>query len=372
MPMIGWIFRGCALAVLSMFVLFVLIILGSMGIIKVPLKTLAFTFCAIAVFLMAIPIVIGFVIRTFFKKLATELEENAPGAGGQSTEIHLTPLESGTWEKPSGVRRAEDQLASLGFADAGEFSVAEMKGLKLHAMMKASERVWAVVYDFPNVGAWVDLVIKYEDGTSLTVSNAPTGGTMDPQPGHAKVYDKEADAVGLYEKFKESRSTKPAFETRPELFAAMFEKSYRDEMAWRAGRGGPTREEVRRVAIASGKDVADDVIDATHDEMAAKNRPALEEILQRNFVESKQVTEEKWHEVRARVVFIHDQMSVDEAVSKLGSPLEAPAGIESAREAFTLLNLRLPIDRRGELLGRVNEPVQCDVYLMPDDAETRP
>lgn len=366
--MIGWIFRGCALAVLTMFVLFVLIILSAMGVVKLDAKPLAITFVAIAFILMGVPILIGIVIAMFFKKVAKEFNEAGVNGGGNHspTEITLQPLGSVVWSKPSEVTRAETQLSSLGFTDAGEYRVDEIAGLKLHAMVKTSENAYAVVYDFPNVGSWVDLVLKYEDGTGLTVANSPHGGTMDPQPGHEKIHDKDADAVGLYEQFKAARKNKPTLEATAGTFKAMFEKAYRDEMAWRAGRGGPTKEEVKRVAALSSENYSDEVIEQTHSVTQNQARLQLEEILLKNFEASNQVSPAEWESSRDRVLLIHDQMTADEAVECLHPDEIAPEGISSPREAFAHANKRASAEQRCKLLGSVSEPVKCDVYLMPE------
>jgi len=75
-------------------------------------------------------------------------------------------------------------------------------------MFKASENLWASFMKQDGLGAWVDMVMKYEDGTSTTWSNAPMGQDLDHRPGHDKVYDKELGRVSAFTNWSRNRAAK--------------------------------------------------------------------------------------------------------------------------------------------------------------------
>lgn len=181
-------------------------------------------------------------------------------SGTFSPPERLTLERGGTaFQAEAAVNAQLKPLIAEGFRDAGSFLVKEMK-LSIKVLFHPTENVWAVGYDrMKGVEPFVDLVMRYEDGTSITYNNSTyvAGNALDKHPGHDKVSDPGLDAASLYRRLLEERPQKPAVPTRPAEFKAAFEKAYADEMAWRKARGGATPDEIRRVAAASGRTVSD-------------------------------------------------------------------------------------------------------------------
>ena len=121
------------------------------------------------------------------------------------------------------------------------------------AFLNEAESICTVVYHHSAVGCFVDVVSKSEAGRTFTASNAPQGGTLDQREGHVKVFDRTLGIPEMFEMVKERRPEGPWDAWNRDNFAQRFEQAYADEMAWRATRGGVTRDEVRRTAQASGK-----------------------------------------------------------------------------------------------------------------------
>lgn len=370
----GWIFRGCALAVLTLGVLLVLMILGALGVIEVPMKGVSVTFCIIAGVLFIIPLIVLMMIGMWFRKLAKEIDKedfDSPMSGfsdihSAPAEITLVPVTAGKWKKSSKVTQAETQLASLGFVDAGEFNVNELPNVKMHAMFKPTENLWALVTDMEDVAAWTDMVIYYEDGTSKTWTNAPKSGFLDQPPGHEKFNDKEADAVKLYGMFKESESIKPARPAKPSDFKTVYEKAYREEMKWRMSRGGTTREEIKRLALSTGQEASPEVLEMLEESTRQENCSRLIDVFRKGFVDSNQITAAKWESVRDHVIFIHEQLKISEAMEffedEEGESPKAPEGIQSVRAAFAAVNETMPTARKYEYLGKLEDPTLCEIY----------
>lgn len=224
-----------------------------------------------------------------------------------------------------------------------------------------------IVYEYPRAGIWLDLVTRYEDGTSVTFSTSPRGGTLDPRPGCEKVNEPGGEPGSLWKRFIAERPDRPRAEHTAENFVALFEKAYADEIDWRNSRGGPTREEIRRVAAQSGKQPSEEVVAATQERLAARARENLRTGLIDRFARQGTVSGDAWDPERVTVV--HDGLSFAQVRAFFsGAGPAAPAGDLSqlpAREAFRRLNECLAADRRFSVLGRVSGPVEADLYAPP-------
>ncbi|HEY0074934.1 MAG TPA: hypothetical protein VGB77_12595, partial [Abditibacteriaceae bacterium] len=180
--------------------------------------------------------------------------------------IHPLRREKLTWADEEAVNKLLQPLWRLGFQDAGSYEIEEMPGVKVRGLARPEETLWAVVYEHPQAGAWMDFVTRYADENgstigSLTTSNASQGDELEHRPNHDKIYDKSLDADGLYQRHLAARRTDISWHpVMPENFQAEFEKAYANEMDWRFSRGGVTEDELRAIAAKSGTEVTDEEI----------------------------------------------------------------------------------------------------------------
>lgn len=86
----------------------------------------------------------------------------------------ITPAPGGPPARPE-ARSALESLERRGFRSAGSFVIPEMQNLPVHFLAKEDESSIAVVYEHPKAGVWCDLVSRYVDGSSITVTNAKRG-----------------------------------------------------------------------------------------------------------------------------------------------------------------------------------------------------
>lgn len=164
--------------------------------------------------------------------------------------LQLVPVDDRAKGRFADSHRRE--LESLGFAPIGIYRVREMPGVVLVAFTHAHQSACAVVYRHPVAGVFVDMVSMTEDDRGLTVTSAPLGGNLDQPPGRAKVFVAEASVRQLYDRLMSERPQGTYRRLDASNFVRVFESEYAREMEWRAKRGGPTREEVRREAHAMG------------------------------------------------------------------------------------------------------------------------
>lgn len=158
------------------------------------------------------------------------------------------------------------ELEANGFTRIGTYRADPMRGLLLTAYSHAGHALCAVVYTHPLAGSFVDMVAKNEAGRSLTVTTAPAGKELDQREGHEKVFDRDLSVKAMIETALRRRPPAPHVSWGPGNFVAKFEEAYAQEMDWRAGRGGVTRDEVRRAADATGRKYSE------HDVQAATRK----------------------------------------------------------------------------------------------------
>lgn len=336
------------------------------------LKILGFV-CLLFLLLMALVLFLISRLRRGLRQLsqmADEAQQNTTPA-----RLHLIPTPSPAWRDPEGVAGRADPLGDLGFQEVGTFTTQELPGLFLRAFAHPAECAYAVVYEHPQAGVWLDLFSRYEDGTTLTYTTTVQGRDLDQRPGHGKVPAPELDSAALWRRFHAERPQRPLAPHPAEAFAATFEQSYAEAMDWRNARGY-SEEEVRRVLEADGSEVSDADVEAVREQMNLQARAGLEESLRERFLRETPMSAAEWERCRERLVFIHDSLSLPELEEILDEWLDhdqwRPALAEAqsrsvpARSAFAALNEALPPPEQFRRLGEIHDALPADVYTAPE------
>ncbi len=330
-----------------------------------------------AILLLMILAVVVFVltIRAKFRQLFRDLQRHARDAATTAIppRIHLEAAEAIDWDDEERIEALVEPLPGLGFEDAGLYAFREMRGIRLHAWVNPDQSAYAVVYEHPVAGAWMDFVSRYDDGTSITFTNTSQGGGLDHQPGHSIERRPGLDPQTLYREFLEARPPRPAIPVRAGDFVADFEKAYADEMNWRDGRGGPTEREIRAIAAESGYEDDDALVGATREPMREQALADLEATLRQQFSRETSLSVAEWERVRDRLVIVHDRLTPEmlneTAAEWVDEDLLAPSAVapgETPRETFAAFNVRLPSGRRFVKLGELKEPIEAEVYCAPE------
>jgi hypothetical protein len=160
--------------------------------------------------------------------------------------IHLTGAKADAWIDAIGARRLASELAKRGFEDAGTYSIPELRNMTVELMQQPVERILAVIYEHPEVGQWVELVTRYNDGSSYSVSSGRDTG-LKPRPDHKIVNLPGAPPDMMHKRLISGRpeAEAEAFELH-ELVPA-FEAVYAESVAWRKAQG-ISKEEVVKAA----------------------------------------------------------------------------------------------------------------------------
>lgn len=167
-------------------------------------------------------------------------------------EISLMPSDNPRWSDTTKIAELIEGFQKHGFELAGHYECREMPGLIVSGFVKPSEQLTGVIYDHSAAGIWEDICVDYNDGGSLTVSNAPHGGSLDHMPQSTKIYMKGSSLEELLAKTLAERKDTGRKTIAKEEFTAVFEEAYKKEMMWRMDRGGPTALEVKKIADEMG------------------------------------------------------------------------------------------------------------------------
>lgn len=172
----------------------------------------------------------------------------------QADHVHLSSRNRTAWRDASTASALADPLLRAGFDDAGIYSVDEIPGVVLHLMSKPDEGLTAIVYEHPRVGHWMEVVTRFKDGTSFSLSTSRTV-PMDVRPGHPRLRMPEAGPSQLVERLRRERPRQPFVDCSPGTLVQQFEDAYAEEMAWRK-QHGVSPETVARVIAARGQKAA--------------------------------------------------------------------------------------------------------------------
>jgi hypothetical protein len=327
-------------------------------------------------FLLFVVLVIGVIllIRWKLKQFVKGLEGLTADSVSTPSRISLVPDTNLVWKDPTGARALMDDFRTLGFTDAGSYVVPELAVLRLHALTKTEESAYAVVYEHDVAGVWIDIVTRYEDGTSITYSTARKGGELDQRPGHSCTRDPEASPSVLYQRFLAERPQRAMETVAAEDFVQRFEQAYADSMDWRNARGGPTEEEIRAIAESSGEEYSEDMVKAIREQKRLEAMDGLRQAIQERFLKESSLSAAEWEEVRDRLVFVHNQLTqaevgelfdqwVGDSEVIASRPQEAEG--TTAREFFDALVELAPVTREFRKLGTVSDPLEADIYAAP-------
>lgn len=329
------------------------------------------------VLLFVLLVVVGFLyLRWKIRNLAKELGNLAAEggmAGGPPTRMRLRTASSSEWEREE-VQSNVETFDRLGYERVSAYETPDMPGLKLLPYVSQDQKAYALVYHQPGgLGVWCDIYTKYADGSSLTVTSAARGGELQHRPGNEKAYLPGSSSEQLHEVHQAKLQDKPVRPATIEGFAQDFQKTYEDEMAWRAGKGY-SEDEIRAVAALDGENYSEEVFNLTKESLDAESASKLTEIMRRNYLKESGLSAADWEDQRDRLVIIHDKLSASDVVEEAACWLDLDDDLyERAensdlppRELMDWLNESQPSATRLQKVATLYDPVTTDIWLGPD------
>lgn len=313
----------------------------------------------------------------FRKKIVVAVQQAAAAAmGGQPRRITLRREDEPVWNAGAEVETRRREFEGLGFEWVGDFDVEEMCGLQLAALLDGERRLIAVVYDHLEAGVFCDVVVCYDDDTTLTVTSSPEVGQLEPMPGHPKIVDPAGSPSALVARLESESEPKTRRPTSASEFRTVFEEAYAQEIDWRNAKGGPDEQEISRIAAKMEDEVAPEHVAQVREALKEQAAVQLAESCLEQFTRETLLSVSEWEKVRESVVVVHDLQTSEQVVGEFTSWVELPGDLAEeiaalepsgtpARDFFADLNSRLPEATRYRLLGRVSEPSPADVWAAP-------
>lgn len=175
--------------------------------------------------------------------------------------VDLVPLGDPTWSAGQ-VDEITAVLEQRGFERAGDFQVNPIPaGLQLRLLANEAQGVQSAIYNHGQAGVWIDLVTRYRDGRVVTTSSM-RDHLMDSMPTKTIHFHEGAEPGWLLEEHLGKRAVGDWLRVSVAELPDLFQRVYGEEMDWRGERGGPTVEEISRIAERDGTDLPTEMADA--------------------------------------------------------------------------------------------------------------
>lgn len=151
------------------------------------------------------------------------------------SETQLIPLHEVKWKRDRFVRKAMRELRALGFVKIGAYLAKDLGDTQMGVLAHPKEGCSAVIYQQPGLGSWFDLIVRYDDGSLLTVTNSKRNEKELPSLVNRRVTSKGTTVGELYEVLHhelEQTKFKRVDALTADTFQEVFEEAYGIEMAW--------------------------------------------------------------------------------------------------------------------------------------------
>ena len=286
--------------------------------------------------------------------------------------ISLRKNEDEKWDNLEAIQGATEQLELFSYKAIGDYVIDELNNCKLRAFFSEKNNAYAVIYEHPQAGVWVDAQVFLADGTGITVTTMKDQGL--DQPSFVSMTYLEIDL--LKEPFavkevvavlQEKSERKKLQETEAENFEKEFIQAYRRAMNWRIEQGGVTREEICRVAEISGGEVpTDEDVDLVQKHWDIAIADTIEQDVRESYL--KEVSAAEWEEKECGIYIIHDRLNKELFVDDLTSRIED--SIPRRKNRKFLRNLEETIKVLMEK-SSIRETVDEILSALPEEAEVK-
>jgi hypothetical protein len=138
-------------------------------------------------------------------------------------------------------------LQESGFVPAGAFVVEQTPGVHLQMLVQPGHRVQANVYEHPQVGTWLELVCRYENGNVFTVTDLPSRGIDAPSWITTRRVEPSTPVATMMQRLLKERPQAGLEATSPENAKQQFELGYERFMAWKKKTGISAQEVARQI-----------------------------------------------------------------------------------------------------------------------------
>jgi hypothetical protein len=346
----------------------------------------------VAAFIVAlIVLVIGVVVfvRWKVKGLLKNLMDAATAIGTGAVppfRISLKPMEGddeddAVWVHDDEVKQLTREFEAAGFTAIGDYDTDGLP-LQVRGFQHQDHQAYGVIYDHAMAGTWCDVVRRYSDETTWTVSSGKYHG-MDSAPWHTACFLSGQPVSELLKKLLESSPSTGYQNAGADLFVDRFETAYKKEMHWRIERGGATEQEIRRVAEISGQECSEEQVELIQLQWKSAIGSYLSERVLAVWRKETGMPSREYHRIAEQLVVIHNRLTPDQifelgwdpdqdededSSDELRNKVKAWCSDESPMKAFQKLLIHQSVDTTWKLLGEVQKPVKAQIWERPDES----
>ena len=204
--------------------------------------------------LLAALLTLVFIQRGLRRLLVRHVGKKALAAVGERAmmklpdTVRLSRVEFPAWTNGGFVKEQAEPLLRCGFADAGIYSLDRMPGVFLQILCEPAAGVVAYVYDHPHAGSWTEMVTRYIDGSTNSVTTMAPTGMRNPDWFRKIHADKALPTNRIYERFLALRRQRGMVAVATADVVSDFEATYRKLASWRQ-ETGISPQEVAHVAV---------------------------------------------------------------------------------------------------------------------------
>jgi hypothetical protein len=294
--------------------------------------------------------------------------------------VELVHCDMIPWSKATEVDAYAERLRALGFQDAGRYQILQLPDLYVWAFVKP-EAGLTVTLNRSRVSTSFEMATHYEDATSFAFGSSRTFGLVAQPPFWTAQRVPESDPTLVYQRMLAERPAKPVAGDRVDDFVLRYQERYARIQDWRNLRCGCTEDEIRALCAASGLNPTDEMVADCRQRVVTRSFLDLEEPLQEEFFEQAQLSDAEAEALLPWMVVVHDRLdfdmllpafarrwlaAYDTRLPDLCPPAEEIRALgKPPRAAFALLNQVMP-GSRFQLIGKISQPLEADVYVTHD------
>ncbi len=346
------------------------------------LKLVAAFIVAIVVLVVAVILFIRWKFRRFLKKVIEAAGSQASSAV-PPFRIKLEPRgidDETEWFHKNDVKKQMQQFESSGFTPLGDYDV-EGLPLQIRGYQHQDHDVYGVIYDHVTAGVWSDVVRRYDDELSWTVSSTKEHG-MDTAPWHTLCFMPGQSVNELLNRLLESSPASGMQTAGADKFVSRFEAAYKREMNWRIERGGATEQEIRRVCEKNGQDCTAEQVEQIQGLWKSAIGEFLSEQLLRAWRKDSGMPAREFDRISDRLVVIHKRLTPqqvleaarsdydaddsDEGDDQVLNKVKAWCSTESAISAFRRLIKEKGTETHWTLVCELKKPLVAEIWERVD------
>ena len=181
---------------------------------------------------MAVKLIAYGVGRLFLNSLGRQALDQQPDA------LELKRDGATVWRDAARIESLARPLLNAGFGDCGVYVTDKMPGIRIWFLMKEADGVAAFIYEHPKTSPWIELSVRYNDGSTTALSNLPpTGIDMNPPFFKKITADGAVPTDQLYQRILKERSPYGIKNVNRQTVVAEYEQAYMRIMTWQKNKG---------------------------------------------------------------------------------------------------------------------------------------